>query len=146
MVWMESDTGKAGSCDMASISVLDQTHALGRMESHGLQHKPWTEQTIFDQLLSRNISMQRFHNDRNWNETELNKDNTKVVRWQRGTIYPQTVPPTEEFSCTRGPLAQLAGTIIFFHFWKLPGMSLQGPLEKTSAPWIEAKQDGRKLC
>lgn len=65
VVWMESDTGKAGSCDMASISVLDQTHALGRMESHGLQHKPWTGQTIFDQLLSRNISMQRFHNDRN---------------------------------------------------------------------------------
>lgn len=61
---MESDTGKAGSCDMAGISVVGQTDALARMESQWLQHKPWTGQTIFDQLLSSNISMQCFH-DRN---------------------------------------------------------------------------------
>lgn len=100
---------------------------------------------FFDQLLSSNISVQCFHTDRNWSETELNKDNIKVVRWQRGTIHPQIVPHTEELCCTRSPLAQLAGTNIF-HFSKPSGMSLQGPLEKKPAPWIEAEQDGRNLC
>lgn len=48
VVWMESEAGKAGSCDTAGISVLGQTDALGRMEGQWLQHKPWTGQTIFD--------------------------------------------------------------------------------------------------
>lgn len=64
VVWMESEAGKAGSCDTAGILVLGQTDALGRMEGQWLQHKPWTGQTIFDQLLSSNISVQNFH-DRN---------------------------------------------------------------------------------
>lgn len=64
MVWNKSDAGKAGSRDMASISVLRQADALSRTENQQQVHKPRTGRMIFDQLLSNNITVQRFHTDR----------------------------------------------------------------------------------
>lgn len=74
------------------ISVLGLTDALRGRGSQWQLHRPRTGWITFYQLLSSNISVQCFHTNRNWSETELNKDNSKAVRQQRSTACPRQSP------------------------------------------------------
>lgn len=150
VILKKSDTGKAGSCDMVlpevllcldAVSVLHQTDASAVMESQWQLYKP-RRGKIFDQLLSNNLSAQCFSILR---ESEVELNQTRLWGSSEGLLVPDGLPPPKELHCTRNPVAQMTGSNIF-HFSEPSGMHLQGLPRQKPIPWIDAKQDGSKLC